>query len=96
MAPALHSYFCSATKCRHHVGSPQKGTCSKPACLQATFLCSRCAMAAVAIKNASITTIRAATVNNTRLRLIHAPFRKGRGDQPRLRACANRGLRPLT
>ena len=75
MAQALHHYFCSATKCPHVVLS-QKGTTrglSRGAWRQATSLCSPCAMAAVATPTAIIATIRATTLNNTRMRFILAP-----------------------
>jgi hypothetical protein len=80
MAPALHHYFCSATKCRHVVLS-QKGTAcglSRGAWRQATSLCSPCAMAAVATATPSITTIRATTDNNSRCASYTTPFHSRR------------------
>ena len=92
--PFTHSYFCSATKCRHTVLSQKGRACSgprsKPAWWQATSLCSPCAMAAVATAIASITTIRAATINNTRMRFFirKAPF--GKSGTRRHRQLANK------
>jgi hypothetical protein len=93
MAPALHSYFfCSATKCRHVVQPngtfPEAGVPLDTILPQAVPLpCSPCAMAAVATKNTSITTIKVATLNNTRMRcfFMRYPPPSRAGDQPRLK-----------